>query len=55
MSETKKYDVEIEWSGSHYDTVEAGSLEEAYDEARGIASMEVPIECDDYTINVYEA
>lgn len=53
MSELKEYDVEIEWSGAYYDTVEAGSLEEAYDLARDLAGMEVPIEADNYTINVY--
>lgn len=53
--ETKLYEVDIEWSGSYYDTVEAESMEEAYDLARDLAVIEVPFECDDYSINVYEA
>ncbi|HDB2561205.1 TPA: hypothetical protein O6I39_002729 [Staphylococcus aureus] len=50
----KKFNVQITYTGMIEETVEAESLEEAENEARDIARMEAPFDCDEYEINVEE-
>ncbi|HHE6100683.1 TPA: hypothetical protein ACPE4S_001171 [Staphylococcus aureus] len=48
----KKFNVQITYTGMIEETIEAESLEEAENEARDIAMMEVPFDCDEYENNV---
>ncbi|NHM71216.1 hypothetical protein G8X93_13020 [Staphylococcus aureus] len=50
----KSFNVQITYTGMIEETIEAESLEEAKNEARDIAMMEVPFDCDEYEINVEE-
>ncbi|MRW38395.1 hypothetical protein GF544_14135 [Staphylococcus aureus] len=50
----KKFNVQITYTGMIEEAIEAESLEEAENEARDIAMMEVPFDCDEYEINVEE-
>ncbi|NEF42410.1 hypothetical protein G0010_04290 [Staphylococcus aureus] len=48
----KKFNVQITYTGMIEEAIEAESLEEAEFEARDIARMEVPFDCDEFEINV---
>ncbi|MRW03067.1 hypothetical protein G0W81_05945 [Staphylococcus aureus] len=50
----KSFNVQITYTGMIEETIEAESLEEAENEARDIARMEAPFDCDEYEINVEE-